>query len=93
MKELSEEELLVLKTAAEAMMTDDEICLICEIDPDEFRQLMLFKEGQIYETIAKARLERKMAVNKSIIDCAVQGSSPAQAMALKLMTDEQLKRM
>jgi hypothetical protein len=92
MEALSEDDLKAIQLAAEAMMTDEELCIICELEIDEFKELMQCKEGQIYEVVTRARLTKEAAVRKSIMDCAIQGSSPAQAMALKLIEQQKLNQ-
>ena len=79
--------------AAEGMMTDQEICTLLEIDPDDYRELMRDKTSEAYSIVTKARLSKEAIVRKSIMDCAAQGSSPAQAMAMKLIEREKLNRV
>lgn len=69
---------------AAAMMTDEQICTLMEWDHSRFRLAMMDRCSEVYKIVEGARLTITMAVNKSIIDCARQGSGPAQAMAKRL---------
>jgi hypothetical protein len=93
MRSLTEQEIETLTLAAEGMMTDTEICTMLEISPDEFSLEMEDHSSQIYGVIMKARLTAEARVRKSIIECAAQGSSPAQSLAMKLIEQEKLNRI
>lgn len=93
MRTLTEKELETLTLASEAMMTDEELCTMLQIDIDEYIMEMNDHNSILYTTIVRGRLTSEAKVRKSIIDCAAQGSSPAQSLAIKLIESEKLNRI
>lgn len=88
---LSEDDLSKLEQLAAACMKVSEICMVMEIDEDEFRSELENKSSSIYKSHQKGYLETKFQVNRKIIELAKAGSSPAQSSTLKLIQDKELE--
>lgn len=74
-----------LELLAAAMMSNEQICIALQIDPAIFQLSMEDSTSEIFQIVMSARITIEAAINKSIIDCAKQGSSPAQIMAARLL--------
>jgi len=84
MKPLTEEEITNLRNLAEALLTDEQIADVLELSYAEFLQLME-DSSEVNKALKAGRLLTVAKVNKSIIEAAEQGSSPAQAMVKKMV--------
>lgn len=76
---------------ASLMFTRREIAVILEIDEKAFiRELAEERESPLSRAFLRGRLKKEAEVRKSIFDLARNGSSPAQASAVKLIENAKL---
>lgn len=88
---MSEEVLNEIARLAELQFTNDEIAIVVEMDPEEFEIEMLNTSGEIYKKVMGGRLKAEADLRQVIIKLSKQGSSPAQALLLKLIKDRERK--
>lgn len=87
MKDFSENELTQIEEWASCYMTTPEIAKIMEVEPYEFGILAGRMGNPIQKAIERGQLKSKAAINKSIVEMASRGSSPAQQLAKKMELD------
>jgi len=79
-----------IETYASLMFTKEEIAVILEVDPAELKILLLDRESPSFRAFQRGRLKREAEVRKGIFDLAQNGSSPAQAFAMKIIENAKL---
>lgn len=84
---LSDEQLKELLLFAESMLDIHEIALIIDVPDTELKEHIRIDGSKANKAFNKGRLIAKAAINKSIIDCAKQGSHPAHSMAQKMISN------
>jgi hypothetical protein len=84
--ELSKDELIELENFAQGFNKPREIALVFGKDPEQFVQAINTK-GPIRDAYQRGLLLSKFKLNKSIVDQAIAGSTPAQTAAAKLIQE------
>ena len=79
-----------IETYASLMFTKEEIAVILEVDPAELKALLQEGESPSFRAFQRGRLKREAEVRKGIFDLAQNGSSPAQAFAMKIIENAKL---
>ena len=64
--------------------------MILEVDPAELKALLQEGESPAFKAFQRGRLKREAEVRKGIFDLAQNGSSPAQAFAMKIIENAKL---
>jgi len=77
---LKEEQYKEIESMASMFFSAEEIAINIEVDPDEFVELILTKQGEEYKAYFKGWLTTETQLRKSILQSALNGSSPAQQM-------------
>ena len=72
---------------ASLLFLPEEIAIILEVDVADFDDALQDETSPAYRAYQKGKLSTKMALRKTIITQAKQGSSPAQTMALRILDD------
>lgn len=86
---LSSDELEKVKRMAAAAFSYEEISTVLELDATTFRANM--QDGSpIYNAYRSGLLSRQLELRERIFKDAKNGSSPAQAMAYKLLNDAEI---
>ncbi len=84
---LTEEQLAEVEAFGAAFMKPEEIAVIMELEPVGLRAAIEDQSSAVAKAYKKGFLSSKFQVNRKIVDLAKAGSSPAQAMANKLIQD------
>lgn len=79
-----------IETYASMMFTKEEIAVILEVDPAELKAMLKERESLAFKAFQRGRLKREAEVRKGIFDLAQNGSSPAQAFAMKIIENAKL---
>jgi len=79
-----------VETYASLMFTKEEIAVILEFDPSEFKVLLKDQDNPVFKAFQRGRLKREAEVRKGIFDLAQNGSSPAQAFAMKIIENAKM---
>ena len=79
-----------VETYASLMFTKEEIAVILEVDPSEFKVLLKDQDNPVFKAFQRGRLKREAEVRKGIFDLAQNGSSPAQAFAMKIIENAKM---
>ena len=79
-----------VETYASLMFTKEEIAVILEVDPSELKVLLKDRDNPVCKAFQRGRLKREAEVRKGIFDLAQNGSSPAQAFAMKIIENAKL---
>jgi hypothetical protein len=79
-----------IETYASLMFTKEEIAVILEVDPGELKSLLQDRESPSFKAFRRGRLKREAEVRKGIFDLAQNGSSPAQAFAMKIIENAKM---
>jgi hypothetical protein len=82
--ELNSDQLKEIEELAGLMFLPDKICLVMDIDVKHINT------HHFKLAFEKGRLKQEALVRKSIFEHAKNGSSPAQAMAVKMIDDSKL---
>lgn len=88
---LNDEQLKELQQFAELFYTVKEIAVIMQLNAADLIAEIKNESGPVYENFFAGRMRAEAMVRKSIIKLAQQGSSPAQAMAMKMYSDSKIK--
>jgi len=84
---LSQEILDQVQDLAGRYMTPRAIAIIIGVDEDDFRDELEDEDSQVYKHFYRGLYMTEAELQGAIIRLAKQGSSPAQALALKLQQD------
>lgn len=79
-----------IETYASLMFTRAEIAIILEVDERELGILIKEPDQPVGQAFHRGRLKREAEVRKGIFDLAQNGSSPAQAFAMKLIENAKM---
>jgi hypothetical protein len=79
-----------VETYASLMFTKEEIAVILEVDPAELVVLLQDHGNVTFKAFQRGRLKREAEVRKGIFDLAQNGSSPAQAFAMKIIENAKM---
>jgi hypothetical protein len=79
-----------LENYSSLMFTREEIAIILEIDPLELKGVLKETESSASRAFQRGRLKREAEVRKGIFDLAQNGSSPAQAFAMKIIENAKM---
>ena len=85
METLSSDQLALAREMAMALVPHSEIAVAIGMDADLFAVEMNKPESDIYKSVNAGFLITKTKIQKSVIEMAQRGSSPAQAEALRLI--------
>ncbi|HRH60549.1 MAG TPA: hypothetical protein PL045_08260, partial [Chitinophagaceae bacterium] len=88
---LNEQQLDAVEQYAGLFYTAKEIAVILELPPAELIAAIKDEQSEIYKRFYKGRLIKEAAIRKSVLQLAVQGSSPAQMMAMKIFDTSKVK--
>jgi hypothetical protein len=88
---VSDETLAEIGQMAELQFSNDEIALIVGLPHVEMRIAMDDHSSPVYEKVMAGRLRNEAELRKVIIKLSKQGSSPAQALLLKMIKDRERK--
>jgi hypothetical protein len=69
------------------MMTRNQIALALEVDPEKLSAAIDNPKTSVHKAYYKAQLETEAKIRKSVIQLAIAGSAPAQALADKYITN------
>ena len=78
------DELQTIEDMAALFYSYKEIAIVLEVDVEEFKALMRLEEGNAYSRYQKGWITSDMSIRKSLLESAVNGSSPAQMMLMEL---------
>ena len=90
MIEQNESFITEVETYASLMFTKEEIAVILEVDPAELVVLLQDQDNMAFKAFQRGRLKREAEVRKGIFDLAQNGSSPAQAFAMKIIENAKM---
>ena len=79
-----------VETYASLMFTKQEIAVILEVDPTELGTILQDQDELASKAFQRGRLKREAEVRKGIFDLAQNGSSPAQAFAMKIIENAKM---
>ena len=79
-----------VETYASLMFTKEEIAVILEVGPSELKVLLKDQDNPVFKAFQRGRLKREAEVRKGIFDLAQNGSSPAQAFAMKIIENAKM---
>jgi len=88
--EMTEAFILELENYASLMFTREEIAIILEVDPAELKVVLKDSDNPASRAFQRGRLKREAEVRKGIFDLALNGSSPAQTFAMKIIENAKL---
>jgi len=77
---LNKEELATITELAALFYTPTEIARILEVDTEEFENQIKSEHGEAYKSYYKGYYLSDISLRKSILDSAINGSSPAQTL-------------
>ena len=72
------------------MFTKEEIAVILEVDPVQLHTVLEEQDNPVFRAFQRGRLKREADVRKGIFDLAQNGSSPAQAFAMKIIENAKM---
>jgi hypothetical protein len=78
------DELQTIEDMAALFYSYKDIAIVLEVDVEEFKALMRLEEGNAYSRYQKGWITSDMSIRKSLLESAVNGSSPAQMMLMEL---------
>ena len=84
---LNDDQLAELNELASLMMTIKEIAIILDIDELSFRKSLRINNSEEYKAYWSGYLKSKAELRKSILQHAKSGSSPAQTLSEKFITE------
>lgn len=88
--EMTEEFINELENYASLMFNREEIAIILEVDPVELKTVLKDYGSVASRAFQRGRLKREAEVRKGIFDLALNGSSPAQAFAMKIIENAKM---
>ena len=77
---LNKEELAMITKLAGLFYTPSEIARVLEIDTEEFENQIKSEESEAYKYYYKGYYQTDVSLRQSILDSAINGSSPAQTL-------------
>ncbi len=93
MASYSNEQIEQVKELASVFFSPREIATILELPVDEFQQDCLNENNAVGKAYLAGKLKKEWELRKSIIQLATSGSSPAQAMSMELVKQNNLKML
>jgi len=78
----TQEQLDEIESMATLFLPPDDIAINIGVDPDEFTELINIKSGPGYQAFFKGWMKTEVELRQSILQAALNGSSPAQQMML-----------
>jgi len=87
---IDEEFLTDLEMYASLMFSRQEIAVILEVDPEDLVRVLL-EEKTASIAFQRGRLKKEAELRKGIFELASNGSSPAQAFAMKLIENAKME--
>lgn len=91
MKKINEETLLELEKYSGLMFSIPDIADILELDEQELKIILLERGEPGRKAFKRGRLLMEAKIRQSIFDLASNGSSPAQAFAVKLIDNAKME--
>jgi hypothetical protein len=88
--EMTEAFIAELENYASLMFTREEIAIILEVDPMQLKKVLKNGDSAAFRAFQRGRLKREAEVRKGIFDLALNGSSPAQAFAMKIIENAKM---
>lgn len=83
----------IVEFAKKPSFTSKNIAVVMEIDYRTFKKEMENEESKIYLSVLKGRLLAKAEFETNLMKLSAMGSSPAQALELKLRNDAKIQEM
>lgn len=90
-EQLSEEMLKYVERLAAAAFTEKEMAIALEIKNDKLKMLLQDEENPFFKAVMKGKLERQLVLRERIFQDATNGSSPAQALAMRIIDESNIK--
>ncbi len=87
---LNPEELKELESFAALFFTLQELAIIMQVEEAALKSELRKPDSVIGAAIQRGRLLQEAKLRQSIIDLATQGSSPAQAIVLKIIQEAKM---
>lgn len=88
---MSDQDLIDIKRLAELQFSWKEISFMLGLNVQEFSRRLDNENDEVYKAYQGGKMEMEMKVRKSIFTLANAGSSPAQAMAQKLIEQRRVE--
>lgn len=88
---ISEEVLKEIENLGSLAMKPEEIGVVVQIPPIEFKRELLDPESDVYQAYYRGVYRREAELRQVIFEQALSGSTPAQALALKYFVDLKLE--
>ncbi len=83
----TQEELQTIEDMAALFYSYKDIAIVLEVDVEEFKAQMRLEESDAYSRYQKGWITSDMSIRKSLLESAINGSSPAQMMLMELNKD------
>jgi len=80
--QFTQEQLHEIEAMAALFLPPEDIAINIGVDPDEFTEIVNLKTGAGYQAYYKGRMKTEVELRQSILQAALNGSSPAQQMML-----------
>ena len=93
MASYSNEQLQQVNELAAVFFTPREISIIMEMDEETFMDDVNREDHPLSKAFLSGKLKSEFEVRKSIVQLAKSGSSPAQAMSMELIKQNNLKML
>ena len=90
-KQLTKDQIQTINEMAELFYTYEQICINCELDPENHIEDFTNKEGEFYTAYMTGYLTGDMALRQSIKQSADNGSHPAQQLLLKIQEEANIQ--
>lgn len=84
---MTKEELDEVEYFAAQLYSTSRLAQILEIDREQLRIDILAGKTEVAQAIIRGRTTRETAIRESILDSAVNGSSPAQNAAIQMLKE------
>lgn len=89
----TDEQLAEIELMGSCFFTYKDIAVLLEVDPKELKEILEDQNSEVYKSYEKGRLKSELEVRKSVVDLAKRGSSQAQEMVLKYITDIKISKL
>jgi len=80
---LTAEQYKEIETMASLFFSAEQIAINIEVDPDEFTELIETHQGDAYKAYFSGRITTETQLRQSILQSAINGSSPAQQLMIE----------
>lgn len=91
MTQLTEEELKTVEELSELHFSVEQIAIFLGKEVLELKVLFIKKENDFYNSLMRGRIKSEVALRKTVLQDAKNGSSPAQAQFLNIIQKTKLQ--